>query len=53
VWQRVWGLGQACAAEGTDVTGFRDPQTDAERVIDPKVGLLLQLQCARANIDRF
>lgn len=24
-------------AENTDVTGFRDPQTDAERVIDPKV----------------
>lgn len=27
-------------AEGTDITGFRDPQTDAERVVDPKVGAL-------------
>jgi ubiquinol-cytochrome c reductase iron-sulfur subunit len=24
-------------AEGEDITGFRDPQTDAERVVDPKV----------------
>jgi ubiquinol-cytochrome c reductase iron-sulfur subunit len=24
-------------AEGTDTAGFRDPQSDAERVIDPKV----------------
>lgn len=36
-------------AEGTDVTGFRDPQTDAERVIDPKylvvVGVCTHLGC--------
>lgn len=24
-------------AENTDIKGFRDPQTDAERVVDPKV----------------
>eukprot|EP00775_Hariotina_reticulata_P009674 gene9674-9832_t len=36
-------------AENTDITGFRDPQTDAERVIDPKylvvIGVCTHLGC--------
>jgi ubiquinol-cytochrome c reductase iron-sulfur subunit len=36
-------------AEGTDITGFRDPQTDAERVVDPKylvvIGVCTHLGC--------
>jgi len=36
-------------AEGEDITGFRDPQTDAERVVDPKylvvIGVCTHLGC--------
>lgn len=36
-------------AENTDITGFRDPQTDAERVVDPKylvvIGVCTHLGC--------
>eukprot|EP00882_Tetradesmus_deserticola_P022431 GHRQ01024338.1.p2 GENE.GHRQ01024338.1~~GHRQ01024338.1.p2 ORF type:complete len:212 (-),score=65.55 GHRQ01024338.1:70-705(-) len=33
-------------AESEDVAGFRDPQTDAERVIDPKVSCQMQQRVA-------
>lgn len=37
-------------AEGEDIVGFRDPQTDAERVVDPKVrSQQAQAACTRAG----
>jgi ubiquinol-cytochrome c reductase iron-sulfur subunit len=36
-------------AEGENIAGFRDPQTDAERVVDPKVCRPVGCGCWRGD----